>query len=319
MGAPEFVNVEIPRDRFGRPMLMPATGRSKKRIPYRRCTTFVGVLEETSALMRWGQRQVALGMGQRPDLVMAAAAADPGDKATIGGIAERAAEAAKGIQGDAASIGTALHAFTERMDRGDTIGHVPAEYRADLDAYWAATKHITWQAIETFRCHDDWLVAGTADRIGTVGGGRPAIYDVKTGGIDYGQLKMSMQLAMYARMTAYDIATDTRVADTEPVDVNYGYIIHLPAGQGRCDVYETHIGEAWGACLVAKQVWGCRERKNLLTPYREPNPVATWESLIANANSLERLREIWQRAKELGQLTPQLKALLTARSQELAA
>ena len=48
----EFENVEIPRDRFGRPMLLPAGARKNaKRIPYRRTTTFVGCIDDQSGLM----------------------------------------------------------------------------------------------------------------------------------------------------------------------------------------------------------------------------------------------------------------------------
>jgi hypothetical protein len=41
--------------------------------------------------------------------------------------------------------------------------------------------------------------------------------------------------------------------------------------------------------------------------------------LITNAESLDRLREIWTRAAELGQLTDDLKKLAHARSRRLAA
>lgn len=47
---PTFQNVELPRDRFGRPMVMPPSGKGK-RIPYRRCTTFVGCLDDMNGLL----------------------------------------------------------------------------------------------------------------------------------------------------------------------------------------------------------------------------------------------------------------------------
>ena len=318
MTTAELLNVEIPRDRFGRPMIMPP-GRSKKRLPYRRTTTFVGCMDDMNGLMKWQARQVALGMGQRNDLVLAAAAANPDDKKTLHDIAEKAKEAAKSSA--AADIGTALHSFTERIDRGQPLGHVPHEYQADLDAYRKATEQIEWLGIETFRVHDEWKIAGTADRIGRFPWSpRPQIFDIKTGGIDYPH-KMAMQLAMYARMTPYDIPTDTRGEDPEPLDLNYGVIIHLPAGQGRCDLYEIDIAKGWGACLIARQVWswrGTKELTKLVTP-EPPKPMATWESHIANARNLDDLRLIWAHAKQCGQLTPDLKALAKARSQEIAA
>jgi hypothetical protein len=314
--AAQWQNAEIPRDRWGRPMIMPLKGT--KRVAYRRATTFVGCLDDTNGLMKWMSRQVAFGMGQRKDLVLAAAAADPTDKKKIGEIADKAAEHAKGVAGDAAETGTALHSLTERIDRGGPLGVVPSEYQADIEAYRKATEHIEYLGIETFRVHDEWKVAGTADRIGILNG-RPMIMDIKTGSIDYPH-KMAMQLAMYARSLPYDIATDKRGTDVKEVDLNYGVIIHLPAGQGRCDLYEIDIAKGWGACLIARQVWDWRGRKDLtrlIDPAAGSAEPATWESLILGADSKDRLREIWRRASELGELTAELKAAAKVRSEEL--
>ena len=314
--AAQWPNAEIPRYRWGRPMIMPLKGT--KRVAYRRATTFVGCLDDTNGLMKWMSRQVAFGMGQRKDLVLAVAAADPTDKKKIGEIADKAAEHAKGVAGDAAETGTALHSLTERIDRGGPLGVVPSEYQADIEAYRKATGHIEYVGIETFRVHDEWKVAGTADRIGILNG-RPMIMDIKTGSIDYPH-KMAMQLAMYARSLPYEISTDQRGIDVKEVDLNYGVIIHLPAGQGRCDLYEIDIAKGWGACLIARQVWDWRGRKDLtrlIDPSAGPAEPATWESLILGADSKDRLREIWRRASELGELTAELKAAAKVRSEEL--
>lgn len=315
MTAAQMQNVEIPRDRWGRPMVLQPDG--KKRIAYRRATTFVKALDDMSGLMKWNARQVALGMGQRKDLVLAAAAADLADKKKLGEIADKAAEHAKGMSGDAAETGTALHSLTERVDRGERLGVIPAEYKADIEAYKRATAHIEFTGIETFRVHDDWQVAGTADRIGVLNG-RPMIMDIKTGSVDFPHA-MAMQLAIYSRSVPYDIATDTRTADPTPVDLNYGVIIHLPAGQGRCDLYRIDIAKGWGACLIARKVWDWRSTKNLTELVTEPAEPPTWESLIAEADTVEELRVIWSRAKELGELTPALKKAAAARSEELGA
>jgi hypothetical protein len=143
------------------------------------------------------------------------------------------------------------------------------------------------------------------------------IMDIKTGSIDYPH-KMAMQLAMYSRSVPYDIATDTRSEDPEPIDFNYGIIIHLPAGQGRCDLYEIDIMKGWGACLIAKQVWDWRGTKTLtqLVDGAKAAP-PTWESLIRDAATVEDLRLIWKRAKECGDLTANLKAAAKVRSEEL--
>lgn len=312
----QWENSDIPRDRWGRPMVMLPNG--KKRESYRRTTTFVKSLDDMSGLMKWMSRQVALGMGQRKDLVLAAAAADPGDKRKLGEIADKAAEHAKGMTGDAAETGTALHSLTERIDRGEKLGVIPAEYKADIEAYRRATEHIQFTAIETFRVHDQWKVAGTADRIGKLHG-RTMIMDIKTGSVDFPHA-MAMQLAMYARSVPYDIATDTRSTDPQPVDLNHGIIIHLPAGRGICELYEIDIAKGWGACLIAKQVWDWRGNKTLtrlIDPAAAPAAPATWESLIAHADTVDRLREIWKRAAELGELTAELREQAAEKSREI--
>jgi replicative DNA helicase len=140
-----------------------------------------------------------------------------------------------------------------------------------------------------------------------------------TGSIDFPH-KMAMQLAMYSRSLSYDIATDTRGQHEEDLDINRGVIIHLPAGQGRCDLYEIDIASGWGACLIAKQVWDWRGIKNLTTkfdPEADAPEMPTWETLARDARDLDDLRLIWARAKDSGQLTEDLRALCTERSREL--
>lgn len=311
---------EIQRDRYGRPMVK--VPGSSKRVAYRRCTTFVGCLEDTYNLMLWKQRQTALGMGQRPDLVLAAAAADPGDKKLLNDIAEKACEHAFGSA--AATTGTALHSLTERVDRGQPLGAIPAEYRADIDAYRAATEGIEWVGIESFRVHDDWKVAGTADRIGRAPNGRLRVYDIKSGSIDYPH-KMAMQLAMYARSKPYDIATDKRY-DQGEIDPNTGIIIHLPAGEGRCDLYEINIGAGWGACIIAKKVWDWRGTKDLThkigeerkTVWEKANTGATFADAAAVSPTKAALRELWVQASNYpGGLSDSFKAAVQKRLAEL--
>lgn len=310
----EWHNAEIPRDRWGRPMVLPpGSKKTAKRIAYRRVTTFVGCLDDMNGLMKWKQRMTAIGMGQRPDLVLAAAAADPDDKKTLNDVAEKAAEHA--LASSAATTGTALHSITERIDRGLEVGHIPAEYKADIDAYRRATEHIEWVGIETFRVIDDWQIAGTADRIGVFPHrGRLMIADIKTGSIDYPH-KIAMQLAAYARATPYDIGTDKRGVDPGEIDLNRAVIIHLPAGQGRCELVEVDIAKGWGGCLTAKKVWNWRDTKGLTEPMRleAPEPPPTWESLTLAATTVEDCRLIWRRAGECGDMTTELATLIKQR------
>jgi hypothetical protein len=305
---------EIPRDRYGRPLVVPPDGGP--RVPYRRTTTFAAALEDTYALQLWKQRQTAIGMGQRPDLVLAAAATDPDDKDRLDEIVEKATEHA--LASASATTGTSLHTLTERLDRGQKLGVVPEPYGADVKAYEKATAGIEWTGIETFRVLDGWRVAGTADRIGRING-TLVVADIKTGSVEFPH-KMAMQLACYARSLPYDVATDIRGPAQPGLNLNYGIIIHLPAGEGRCQLHRIDIAKGFDACLLAKKVWDWRAVKRLLEPIDETTSITpTLVDLARTAAGIEELRALWRKAKDAGALTPDFLAACDERREHFAA
>lgn len=297
----------IPRDRYGRPLVVPPEGGAP--MPYTRCTTYVGVLEDTYNLSRWQQRMVALGMADRPDLVLAAGA-HRDDKAELDRIVAQALDAAQARA--AAGVGTSLHKLTEQLDRGQIPGPVPEAYRADIDAYAAATAGMEMVGIERFTVLDELKIGGTHDRTVRYQG-RTYIADIKTGTIEYSALKIAMQLAVYSRSVLYDHRTRTR----EPLDVDTdrAIVIHLPAGQGRCELHWIDIAAGWEAVQVATQVRDWRRRKGLLTPFTDP--VTDVAEKIKAAMSVEALTQIWQQHQSVW--TDDLTVLARARKDELTA
>lgn len=256
------VTPEIERDRYGRPMIVPPGGG--KKVPYRRCTTFVGVLEDTWNLSRWSQRNVAIGLADRPDLLLGVAA-HRDDKQKLNQLCEDAAEAAKAHA--AATTGTALHALTEIVDRGLDMPVLPEQAQLDIAAYRAATANIEWLAIEQGIVVDELRVHGTPDRVGRLPDGRVVIADLKTGNVDFGMAKIAMQMAVYSRGVPYDHASGRRDTFTAPVDQAAGIVIHLPAGTGKCELLEVDLAAGWEGVQIARQVWDWRARKNLAKPY----------------------------------------------------
>ena len=116
---------------------------------------------------------VARGMATSRDLQLGAAAADPQDKSgkrTLDEIADRAIERANGTA--AATTGTALHSFTEKIDRDEPLGYVPEEYLPDLEAYrrLMAEQSVGVLAIERFCVLDAYRIGGTYDRLLDLGG-----------------------------------------------------------------------------------------------------------------------------------------------------
>ena len=113
---------EIERDRYGRPMIRPAKGG--KAIPYTRATTIANSLDDPSALTAWKMRMAAIGLTIRSDLLLAINASQD-DKMAINKYIEDAMEVAGASR--AATIGTALHAFAEKLDLGQELGPIPDE------------------------------------------------------------------------------------------------------------------------------------------------------------------------------------------------
>lgn len=325
----DTVQADVPRDRWDRPLIMqPATGKRKA---YRRCTTFVGVLEDTYKLQEWERRVVALGMGQRPDLVLGAHSLtlSKDDQKSLQKIADTAKEVGGGSS--AATTGTALHKLCERKDRGETLGRVPDPYGADLKAYDAEMKRfgIEHKAIESFRIFDDWAVAGTTDRIVKING-RYYIADIKTGRIDFGIMKILMQLAMYRHSVPYDVRTDERGVDPYTVEADKALIIHLPAGEGVCELHWVDIRLGWKFCGIAKQVWDARgtARDKMTWPALEQTELIPHEDLRASAhesfiqkalsaNTIDELKSIWNSGRMVNHDTEDFTAAVKRRKAQL--
>jgi hypothetical protein len=294
---------EVPRDRFGRPLIIPADGG--KPVAYTRCTTYVGCLEDTFNLAKWQQRMVAQGLAARPDLLLAVSAHSD-DKKKLDQLCADALEAAKGSA--AATTGTALHRLSERVDRGEDVT-IPDVAKDDIAAYLAATGRFGKQQIEVLTVHDDLKVAGTPDRVLLVDD-EPVIADLKTGSIDFGIGKIAMQLALYSRSSIYDINTGAR----KPLHVNQdrALVIHLPAGTGQCNLVWVDIQAGWEAVQLATQVRAWRARKDLATPYA---PVDWIAAVIEVAGNVEALTDLWR--DHADQWQPHHTALAAARKKEL--
>lgn len=273
---------QIQRDRWGRPLVTPPDG--SERVGYRRCTSFIDVLDDRYNLELWKQRQVADGLARRPDLVLKAAAA-AGDKAELNEVTKQALEAAG--SSSAATTGSAVHSLTEQLDRGHNP-IIPPGTTADIDAYRATTAHMKMHLIEVFVVRDDLQVGGTFDRVAEIGGVR-YVADIKTGSIDYAGPKIAMQLALYASGQLYDIRSAHR-GDLD-VDQQRGLVIHLPAGAGQCRLMWADLQAGREGVQICKQVWDWRARKGLLdaTPPKPPSIL----DLIWKCADPDSLRALW--------------------------
>lgn len=278
--SPEPTRDEVPRDGKGRPLVWLPDGT--KQTGYTRCTTFVGCLEDQYAVHLWQQRMVAIGLAERPDLLVSVAA-HRNDREQLNELVEAAREAAKANA--AARTGTALHSLVEQHDRGERVLCPPA-YRPDLAAYIAATADLEPVHIEQFCVNDNLRVGGTPDRLVKYRvDGKHYIADVKTGSIDFGHLKFSMQFAMYANSEPYNhhaAEKGLRFGWPDDLDTNKAILIHLPQGEGRCDLYWVNIASGWDAVQIARAVRAWRNKKNLVVPFSEGGPPTMVQSALKN-------------------------------------
>lgn len=313
--------VQLERDHYGRPKVVPPNGG--KPTPYTRCTTFVDCLDDKYNLQRWQQRMVALGVADRPDLVLAVLASrgkpKQEQKQELDGITTKAMDAAQA--GAAVTTGSAVHSLTELIDRGEELPTIPEAYQADLDAYRRETRDLHPVLLEQFTVLDDYKVGGTPDRVVSYQG-RGYIADVKTGSIDFGAMKIAMQLAVYARSTPYDPATQTRGTYPIEVDQDWGIVIHLPAGEGRCELRWVDLQVGWSAVEIASKVRYWRSYKGWYQPFEVAavedatsfDPVEdTFFDQIADAVTVTELREVHARANAAGAYTDELHAACLAR------
>lgn len=317
---------EPKRDRYGRYLLPHPDGGNE--LPWTRATTFAKSISDTFGLTKWELRMAVKGVASRSDLYALAAATPIEDKAKLDRIAADAKEVAAASSG--ANLGSALHGFTERLDRGEQVD-VPAPWLADVRAYHAALTaagvRILPHLIERIVVVPDLKVAGTLDRIVDPSGGDPLrIADVKTGkDLSYGWLEIAIQLALYARATA--IWDDTR-RTYEPmpvVDLDRALVMHLPVGKAQCDLYTVDIAAGWEAAQVCHAVRQWRNRKGLAEPLRgDPNPsmrratrALTLNTRIDNAATVDDLTNLWAEADAAGQWTTAHTARAAKKKQQL--
>lgn len=268
---PAIDQPDFHRDGWGHPLIIPPDGGDPT--PYIRAST--NEVEDRYNLELWARRNVVFGMAHDNSLVarLLAIGGEPStwDLATrkqVNQIHEDAATIAKSTR--RAAIGTAVHRLTERVDRGESV--IAGPYGDDLDAYVATVAAAGYSVDQRFiECRlvcDDLLRAGTADRLFlNRQTRRHRIADIKTGETtEYGALGWAAQLACYAHSDLYDVETGDRTP-LPSVDRTVGLIIHLPAGEGRCTIYEIDLVAGYRAAVLDNEVRAIRrESKRWITP-----------------------------------------------------
>lgn len=262
------------RDRWGRPLIIPAEGG--KPVAYSRFSSHGQCLEDKFALEKWKLRTAARGFVNRADLFAQVAACPIDDTKRIDQLVGQALEAGGSSVG--AGLGTALHEFAERIDLGHiTIDDVPAPWGHDIAAYLSEiSAHrltVMPDLIECRLVNDELRLAGTADRFYRRPDGRLVCADLKTGkAIGHNPLAYVVQLAAYANSVLYDIETGTRTPIGD-IDLTTGLIIHVPSGKAKCHILEVDLQAGLEAARLATNVRTWQSKRGLVRPAEPPMEV----------------------------------------------
>lgn len=300
----------------------PITGKEKH---WTRVSTIANVLRESFHLDKWQLRMVAKGMGIRPDLVALAANLDvKEDRDALQDIADKAHEAAGGNIG--ANMGTALHAYAERVDRGEDLSKegMHGNTRKALDRYRKTIAEygleIDPNLMERVVLNYEYGIVGRLDRIvnDPLLWNLPRIGDLKTGStMDFGGLEIAMQLALYANADYMWNEETGEWEDFPKIDREMAIVMHLPSKGEICEIYDVGIDDGWKCVRLAMNVRKARKiGKGLLTP--RPND-REWRVRIKSAQTRADLSAIWTEAQAEGKWSKSLQEYGLERLNEIKA
>jgi hypothetical protein len=289
----DIEQVVVPRDRWGRPQLLPKeafgpdgtvllSDKLPKRIGLQRVTTLSKAAESTDSLTGWACRMTLIGAASRPDIIASTQATDSDDRKALDALVEKAKEL--GGANQRRELGTAVHKFFERKTIDPTY-EVPDAYAADVDAILAAIDAAGFDIVTE---HSEQMVAiyaigcaGTPDLIlRERSTGLYYIGDLKTGAsVAYGTLGWATQLSVYSMADAFYVhgadadGRDDRLVSMPDVSRDRGVIIHCEPGSGHADLYWLTLSAQFVDLAVA--IRQMRKRRDLLTKFEGGDATST--------------------------------------------
>lgn len=315
--AAEFFEPETPpRDRSGRPLLIPrgVEIHDDNRVAYTRASGLGDMLEEFSYLWKWKMRGLAKGLADSPDLIRLVAAEDY----TCGFARDERANRAAGKNIDQsieramdragvdmkADYGTAIHLRTEPGNEGTDPDDKQVD---DVDSCWKfwGENGVVHIGTEIFTACDETRSAGTFDHLSYVPGYGIVITDKKTS--SKAKATYDVQLGGYSRSDVYDKDTDERMTLEEyiaskgwdPALLNRSVGIIWWVKNGRTQPRFLDLDEGFKAAKVA--AWIRDERRKLgvapdVTKTISQAVSSQRDSLLTalrQAPTLEELTRIW--------------------------
>lgn len=291
-----------------------------------RVTTFNKAARDTTALQKWGKRNVVIGASRRPDILRRAhGLVHEGGKEILDRIVAELDTAAGGKV--SAEEGTYLHEETEFIDAGlKTWREAPPAYQQDLKRYVDALEENELEPVPGFIERTTMIsefggVCGTFDRIfyhrpsGTY-----VVGDLKTGKtMEYAVDETETQLWCYAHGVnqngVYDWNTKSWLppgtygdsVETGPWQVptvreDVGVIIHMPVQGPEAGTVNVLKADLVAGKAHAELCHANRSRpKRKLAPWASwVAPEPTWEERFADVWTNEEATRLWRLAKDRG-------------------
>lgn len=233
----------IERDRYGRPLIIDL--ESGKKIPYTRASTMAKTHDDQYRILQSKTNKVMKQLISSPEYFSRIANTE--EYFVLETISDELYRQAGGME--RAGMGTALHTLTEFIDRGE---NVPVEavggFGPDLLAYRQTVdaNGLTAARMEEFVIIDEIQTAGSFDRIWNSVELGLVVGDLKTGKTAPRYAATTeLQVAMYAHGKLYDPVTGQRSPLPDELRTDLGLLIHLPALEGKCDLYTLDLERGW--------------------------------------------------------------------------
>lgn len=296
-------------------------------------TALAKIPTDQSGLEKWKLRQVAVGMAMDRNLVENVAV-DLDNKKAIQKAAANAIDVADRRR--AADRGTQMHKVLELVlsERRHLILTAQQErdaavLRRTLDRYGLTPEK---DYFEQFVLYPGYRVTGRFDCILRRPNDDIILTDLKSGtrAIEYPQ-SVAVQLALYANAPMISanvegvgdqcIVNEWRAMPTG-LDRKWGYVMLVEPDAEVGTLHRIDIEHGWRAAQLALEVIKWRREKIVVDevpPWRTGlDDVATFAArAIANARTVDEVRELWKSYGESGELTAGMQQLLTAKAAEL--
>ena len=247
----------------GAPMITDKDGKNQR---FSRPSGWGKELDDENALVNWKIDTALRGSVNDKSVQAKIAAVKDDDRKGKASVREAAIQAGRGNQ--AADIGTALHAMSERWEDADDKFMPPEPYKTALTAYTAelARTGLVSELFEYTVVNVEYRAAGTCDRLYRLSrdlttpkgdilpAGTLCIGDLKTGkSLDFSLPGYHVQMAIYAQGEMYDVETD-KFMPTPEINQDWGFLVHMPASgdhAGECEILwcDLEVGN-YGAYLV---------------------------------------------------------------------